>query len=56
MFAWYGVVELILSYIVLGTYSLNNCEYVDDIIYCNGNLDYIPTLSDTLTDYRGVCI
>ena len=56
MFAWYGVVVLILSCIVLGTYSSNNCNYYNANINCDGNLDNIPTLSETLTDYRVVCI
>ena len=56
MFAWYGVVVFILSDIVLGTYSSNDCEYYNDDIRCNGNLYYMPTLSETLTDYRVVCI
>ena len=56
MFVWYGVVVVILSCIVLSTYSSNNCIYNIVTINCVGNLDNIPTLSETLTDYRVVCI
>ena len=56
MLAWYGVGVVLLSRIVLGMYSSNDCYYGNDIIYCNDNLEIIPTLSCTLTDYKEVCI
>ena len=57
MFAWNGVVVVILSCINLGTYSSNNCNYYNYDIDCKDNLDYIPyTLSETLTDYISVSI
>ena len=55
MFAWYGVVVMILNGIFL-TYSLNNCIYNYKYITCKGNFDNMPTLSDNLTEYRRVCV
>ena len=56
MLAWYRVVVLVLSVIVLGTYPSNFCSYTNDSIDCNGDIYFMPTLSETLTDYRVVCI
>ena len=56
MCAWYRVVVAILSCIVLDAYSSNNCNYYNNHIYCNGNLDIMPILNDNLTEYKGVCI
>ena len=56
MFAWYGVIVVILSCIVLDADSSNRCKYGDIYIWCLGYLEIMPTLSDTLTEYYIVCI
>ena len=57
MFAWYGVVVVILSCIVLDADSSNDCEYKVNDIICYGNLDIMPTLSNkNVTEYNQVCI
>ena len=56
MFAWYEVYTIILSCIVVCIYSSNNCVYRNGNIKCNGEFDYMPLLSNTLSDYIWVCL